>query len=50
MGAYRFLSMVRVDSKCSGDALFELQIGDISHGQEDFVYLYGTLFEVQYDP
>ena len=48
--ASRFLSMVRVDSKCSGDALFELQIGNISHGQEDFVYLYGTFLEVQYNP
>ncbi len=42
--------MIRIIPKCSGNARFELQICDISHGQEDFVDLYGTLIEVQYNP
>jgi hypothetical protein len=35
--------MVRIIPKCSGNARFELQVRDISHGQEDFVDLYGTM-------
>ena len=49
-GANWFLSMVQIVPKCSGNAQFELQICNISHGQENFVYLYGTLIEVQYNP
>ncbi len=36
--------------KRPGNAGFELQIGDVHHGQEDLIYLYGLLFEVQYFP
>ncbi len=32
------------------NAGFELQIGDVPHGQEDLIYLYGLPFEVQNYP
>ncbi len=49
-GAYWLLSTIHIGTKCSGDAWFVLQTSNISHGQEDFVYLLGTLFDAQYDP
>jgi hypothetical protein len=36
--------------KHPGNSRFELQIGNVPHGREDLVHLYGLLFEVQYYP
>ncbi len=36
--------------KCPGNARFELQIGSVTHWQEDFVYLNCLLMEDQYYP
>jgi hypothetical protein len=44
------LGKASIMPKCPGNARFKLQIGNFPHGQEDLVYLYGLLFEVQYYP
>jgi hypothetical protein len=40
------LDKTSIMSKRPGNARFELQFGNVPHGQEDLVYLYGLLFEV----
>ena len=44
----RFLSLARVVSQCSGYAMFELQVRNIPHREEDIIYGNGLLSEVQY--
>jgi hypothetical protein len=45
-----FLVMARIKLKCSGNARFELQIVDVSHGQEDVINGDGPFFEVNTAP
>jgi hypothetical protein len=49
-GANWLLSKTGIFSECPGNPRFELQISDIPHGQEDFVYFYCPLLEVQFNP
>ena len=44
VGAHWVLGEASILPQCSGNARFELQIGNIPHGQEDYVYLYCLLF------
>jgi hypothetical protein len=41
VGAHWLLSEASILPECSGNTRFELQIGNVPHGQEDLVYLYG---------
>jgi hypothetical protein len=50
VGTYWLLGKASIILEHSGNTRFELQIGDVPHGQEDLVYLYGLLFEVQNYP
>jgi hypothetical protein len=47
MCTYWLLSKASIVWKHPGNTRFELQIGDVPHGQVDLVYLDGLLFEVQ---
>jgi hypothetical protein len=50
-GTQWFLSKASILPTSSNNTNFvELQIGNIPHGQEDLVYLYGILFEVYHYP
>ncbi len=48
VGTYWLLGRSGIMPKCPSNAGFELQIGNVPHGQEDLVYFYGLLFEAQY--
>ncbi len=43
-------SKTGIFSECPGNPRFELQINDVPHGLEDFVYSYCLLLEVQFYP
>jgi hypothetical protein len=42
------LGKAGVESKCPGNARFELQVVDIPHGQEDIINGDGLFFKVQH--
>ncbi len=44
------LGEASIKLECPGNVWFELQIGNVPHGQEKLAYLYGLFLEVQYYP
>ncbi len=49
-GTDLLLGEASIITKCPDNAGFELQIGNVPHGQEDLVCLYGLFLQVQYYP
>jgi hypothetical protein len=44
------LSKTGIFSECPDNPRFELQINNVPHGQEDLVYCYCLLLEIQFHP